>query len=1003
MYYLYVVSLGPLQLSHILGVGLVEVGVGACGGEDDGSPPHHELCRKVSRRSGYTVADADSTAVVGPTMKFGCGCECGRGRGCGWCAKGSAASSSHTCTPHSCLNGGRCYPTSDGVRCACPQPTAGLTCKVLTRHFQGHTSTWAWVAAVPPCPEVHISLEVLTASHNATLLYSGPDHLGNTASKPSGSSSREVLVLELRNGRPFLMLDLGGGPVTLALTASYSLADSIWHRLDVIWKDELVEMVVDLCSGGTMDTFPSAKVTEDPTSRPPPPVPPDAHTCRGAARLPSTARTLNHQRPLQVGGMAHPAPSHTTHRWPQPVTSHPLKGCVRNLRVNGELRDLGAGVLSSGSSPGCPAAQCPAGSLNCGLHGSPCLNPPPQPLSITLCLNPPFSPLLNTPSSPPTGNPITQLLPSRGASPGQARPGSLGPAFPRSLSQARPAGVCAQPSRGPQPGQARPGSLCPAFPRSLSRSPGARPGPAPRHQAGPSGPGLPPQPQETPLSLPPRLQQSQGEETCPFNPATPREGTPPPPRAHPATTHPAPQRPPHRATPPPWLAPSLFLNPASITNTFRTRKTDGDLVMLSSEGRGDNFGVQLVRGRACVLLQLHPDPPRTLCLARVQLTDGRWHSLHAARYGSATFLTADEGDGDLYNASVSLEGRQLLEVDREAGVVLGGAPHQGEDRGDRRTSASQRDFHEGCLEDVRICGRPVPLPPAMNRTAWGRVDKARGVGRGCDAPPACGNVTCRSPLTCVDTWRSYHCGCFSGYGGVHCQLQGPAAASLRLSLAGLLAVLVWCTLLLLLVCAVLLHQHHRRSALRRGTGDGKECTTPAEPKDQASPSHSDGDPPYLVELRLLSPPRASRQSSRSTNPNIADVDVLQVDAASVTSSVEERNQNHQQETSAQDPPLPTPAATEEGPGAKTKQGAERGGCDDLRNYAYEGGGSSSGSLSSLAGKTAMSAPDALQRSAGRVGDEKVSGVTRPPAAATLLPPHPQRQVPSSSYTKTNAD
>lgn len=46
------------------------------------------------------------------------------------------------------------------------------------------------------------------------------------------------------------------------------------------------------------------------------------------------------------------------------------------------------------------------------------------------------------------------------------------------------------------------------------------------------------------------------------------------------------------------------------------------------------------------------------------------------RYGSATILTADDGDGDLYNASLLLlEGRQLLEVDKQEGVRVGGSPH----------------------------------------------------------------------------------------------------------------------------------------------------------------------------------------------------------------------------------------------------------------------------------------------------------------------------------------
>lgn len=94
---------------------------------------------------------------------------------------------------------------------------------------------WAWLTSIPPCPEIHISLDVLTSSEDATLLYSGPDHLA----PPPGDVASDVILLELRGGRPSLLLDLGGGPVTLTLHASYSFADSAWHRIDLIWKDEV--------------------------------------------------------------------------------------------------------------------------------------------------------------------------------------------------------------------------------------------------------------------------------------------------------------------------------------------------------------------------------------------------------------------------------------------------------------------------------------------------------------------------------------------------------------------------------------------------------------------------------------------------------------------------------------------------------------------------------------------------------------------------------------------
>lgn len=122
-------------------------------------------------------------------------------------------------------------------RCVCPHHTWGARCKVLARHFNAGpdgAGGWAWVPSLPSCEEVHISLEVLTRSQDATLLYSGPDHF-----PPLPGAASDMIMLELRSGRPSLLLDLGAGPMTLTLNTSYSLADYVWHRLDIIWKDEV--------------------------------------------------------------------------------------------------------------------------------------------------------------------------------------------------------------------------------------------------------------------------------------------------------------------------------------------------------------------------------------------------------------------------------------------------------------------------------------------------------------------------------------------------------------------------------------------------------------------------------------------------------------------------------------------------------------------------------------------------------------------------------------------
>ncbi|XP_047489161.1 putative neural-cadherin 2 [Penaeus chinensis] len=397
------------------------------------------------------------------------------------------------------------------VRCICPHGTFGSRCKILSRHFEGggqgdeagkrdrvedDLGGWAWVPSIPSCAEVHLSLEVLTGSPDATLLYSGPDHL-----PPAQGANSDMLALELRGGRPSLLLDLGAGPAALSLNASYSLADSRWHRLDLIWKDELVEMIVDLCSGASIDGPPtqsSKSALNDsgiPTSSPP--IPPDAHTCRGAARLSRGALLLNAAQPLQVGGLAHPPPAHTVYGWPKPILGRPLRGCVRNLRINGELIDLGHGLLGQKSSPGCKAADCLASGINCGVHGR-CHGSP----GYLRC---------------------------------ECQPGWSGP-------------DCATPS--------------------------------------------------TPTAFQVNS----------------------------------------------YVKLALSFTPLAYTTTvhlrFRTWQRRGELVVLSSQHGRDRFAVQLDNGRLCLVLQLHPDPQRSLCLTRAQVTDGQWHTVSASSALSSGFLTA---------------------------------------------------------------------------------------------------------------------------------------------------------------------------------------------------------------------------------------------------------------------------------------------------------------------------------------------------------------------------
>ena len=253
----YVCCVCCVQLGEAAGVTVGEVGLGAC--REGRRPGCGGGCVLRAGLSGqFALVDANTSAVVGPRLALHATCSCG----------GVHAPHPTTCTTGTCLNGGRCVHTSTGARwvsvcwgrrrrdpsqqhlpliplpprCVCPHHAHGSRCKVLTRHFKGGTNEhgWAWTPPVPACADMHLSVEVLTRAGDATLLYAGPDTPPHAhAHTHNHNAARDVVALEVRGGRPSLLLDLGGGPVTLTVNTTTTITDNTWHRLDVLWRKQV--------------------------------------------------------------------------------------------------------------------------------------------------------------------------------------------------------------------------------------------------------------------------------------------------------------------------------------------------------------------------------------------------------------------------------------------------------------------------------------------------------------------------------------------------------------------------------------------------------------------------------------------------------------------------------------------------------------------------------------------------------------------------------------------
>ncbi|XP_043210951.1 neural-cadherin-like isoform X4 [Amphibalanus amphitrite] len=395
---------------------------------------------------------------------------------------------------------------------------------------------------------------------------------------------------------------------------------------------------------------------------------------------------------------------------------------------------------------------------------------------------------------------------------------------------------------------------------------------------------------------------------------------------------------------------------------FRTREDHGELFRVSDQHNREWCILEIndARLRFRYNLNILHTEEHELTLSAVTVNDGQWHVVRVTRHGSAAILRMDGGEGRRYNETIQFTGHQKLLVDKQEGVWAGGkAEYTG-----IKTFEVYSDYKNGCLDDIRLEGRQLPLPPAMNGTQWGQATLHRNLKMDCPSNDPCANVICPTPFSCIDMWKKYDCACGefsvvtadgkacvdrneclldnpclngglcvnrdpeyecrcrSGFTGRRC--GGVAEPQvLRLSMGALAAILVCLLIILILVLVFVVYnrQKERQYPKQDPYDDVRENIINYDDEGGGEDDMTAFD---ITPLQIPIGPMVGNGKPMAKMPHHYGGQAGP--HPDVGSFIDEHKERADTDPSA--PPY-----------------------DDLRNYAYEGGGSTAGSLSSLASGT----------------------------------------------------
>uniref|UniRef100_A0A673YMU1 Slit homolog 3 (Drosophila) n=1 Tax=Salmo trutta TaxID=8032 RepID=A0A673YMU1_SALTR len=242
------------------------------------------------------------------------------------------------CDQSECQNGAQCLVMAGEPVCRCLPGFTGNKChKIVTVHLLGKDA-YLELSSAKIRNSAHISLQVATDKDNGILLYK-EDH--------------DPLALELYQGHIRIIYDIANYPLTTVYSVE-SVNDGLFHTVELLIQNHSLSLVVDKGSPKRLGKLP---------------------------RQPS----VDHSTQLYIGGIPSAVVASGLRSGPD-RSPQAFNGCIHNVRINGELQDLGAAPRRvEGILPGCHSCSvCAQGACRQrGETGVSCECPPSH--SGSLC------------------------------------------------------------------------------------------------------------------------------------------------------------------------------------------------------------------------------------------------------------------------------------------------------------------------------------------------------------------------------------------------------------------------------------------------------------------------------------------------------------------------------------------------------------------------------------------------------------------------------------------